>query len=110
MPPLVEGGSNPVVRQGDRRGLLSGRARSTALTFTALGLLTFFVPLIRFDPPALGKQQWSVLDIALVLQARLRPETLFPLLRIPFVLIYLLLFLALGSLCVRFGNCSCGLA
>ena len=94
---MVESGSNSAVRRGGRSGHLSSRARRTALTFVTLGLVTFFVPLITVAPPALGRQQWSVLGIALELLAR--PGTPLPLLRIPFALIYLLLLLATLALC-----------
>lgn len=67
--------------------------------FTILGLLTFFVPLIRADPPVGGKGHWSPLDVALYLPLGINLETPFLLLQIPFALVYLLLLLAIAALC-----------
>ncbi len=45
-------------------GELSRKGKRNALVFIALGLLTFFLPVINFDPPMLDRQHWSVLDVA----------------------------------------------
>jgi len=92
---LVENRNNPVTSPADT-GRLSRRGKAIAITFIAGGLGTFFLPIIKFDPPAHGQQYWSVLDISLQLQARLHPETpLALLLSVPFGLVYLTLLVAL---------------
>jgi len=97
MAPLVENSRNPATRQADT-GRLSRRGKGIALTFIAIGLLTFVLPIIKFNPPAHGQQYWSGLDIALQLQATLHPETpLVLLLFVPFGLVYLTLFVAMGA-------------
>jgi hypothetical protein len=94
---LVENSSNSVTRQTDT-GCLSRRGKGIALTLLALGLLTFFLPIIKFNPPAHGRQYWSVLDITLRLQATLHPTTpLVLVLFIPFGLVYLTLLVAMGT-------------
>jgi hypothetical protein len=45
-------------------GRFSPRGKRTAIFFIALGLLTFFLPVIEFDPPERGRQYWSVLEVA----------------------------------------------
>lgn len=45
-------------------GVLSRKGKRNALVVIALGLLTFFLPIINFDPPVQGQQRWSVFDIA----------------------------------------------
>ena len=94
----------PVYRSSDRlapprdaTGRLSGRGKGIALALIALGLLTFFVPIIKFDPPAYGQMYWSVWDIALRLQTMLHPENpLELLLFLPFGLIYVTLVVAIA--------------
>jgi hypothetical protein len=94
---LVENSSNPVNRQTDT-GYLSDRGRKMALTLLSLGLLTFFLPIIKFNPPAHGQQYWSVLNITLRWQATLHPTTPLALvLFIPFGLVYLTLLIAMGT-------------
>ena len=45
-------------------GRLSRRATRNALIFIALGLLSFALPIIEFDPPIQGQKYWSVLDVS----------------------------------------------
>ncbi len=45
-------------------GKLSRRATRNALIFIALGLLSFALPMIEFDPPTQGQKYWSVLDVS----------------------------------------------
>lgn len=45
-------------------GKLSRRAMRNALIFIALGLLSFALPIIEFDPPMQGQKYWSVLDVS----------------------------------------------
>lgn len=61
-------------------GELSRKGKRNALVFIALGLLTFFLPVIIFDPPLQDRQHWSVLDIARRLPAPATdtPATAFP--------------------------------
>lgn len=61
-------------------GELSRKGKRNALVFIALGLLTFFVPVINFDPPLQGQPHWSVLDVARRLPAPApdTPATTFP--------------------------------
>jgi hypothetical protein len=95
MAPLVENRRNRAIRLEDT-GRLSSRGKGIALTFIAIGLLTFVLPIIKFDPPMHGQQYWSVLDITLRLQAALRPETpLAILLFVPFGLVYVTLSVAM---------------
>lgn len=95
MAPLVENRRSRAIRV-EETGRLSSRGKGIALTFIAIGLLTFVLPIIKFDPPAHGQQYWSVLDITLRLQAALRPETpLAILLFVPFGLVYVTLLVAL---------------
>ena len=97
MAPLVENSKNPATRQA-YTGRLSSRGKGIALTFIAIGLLTFVLPIIKFDPPGHGQQYWSVLDITLQMQATLHPETsLVLLLFVPFGLVYLTLLVAMGA-------------
>jgi len=42
---------------------LGRRRRAVALTFLLFGLLTFFEPLIKTNPPVVGRWRWSVLDL-----------------------------------------------
>src|SRR6201997_595595 len=61
-------------------GELSRKGKRKALVLIALGLLTFFLPVINFDPPLQDRQHWSVLDIARRLPAPATdtPATTFP--------------------------------
>jgi hypothetical protein len=94
---LVENSRNPAIKQVDT-GRLSRRGKGLALTFIAIGLLTFVLPIIKFDPPAHGHEYGSVLDITLRLQATLHPETpLALLLFVPFGLVYSTLLVAIGA-------------
>src|SRR5713226_156033 len=98
MAPLVANSSNPATRQSDT-GRLSRRGKGIALTLIALGLLTFFLPIIKFDPPAHGQQYWSVSDITLRLRATLHPESPLALvLFIPFGSVYLTFLVAMGTI------------
>ena len=45
-------------------GVMSRKGKQKALVCLALGLLTFFLPVINFDPPLQDQQRWSVFDIA----------------------------------------------
>lgn len=45
-------------------GRLSRRATRNALIFIALGLLSFALPMIEFDPPMQGQKYWSVLEVS----------------------------------------------
>ena len=45
-------------------GELSRKGKRKALVFLALGLITFFLPVINFDPPLQNQQHWSAFDIA----------------------------------------------
>jgi hypothetical protein len=45
-------------------GKLSRRATRNALIFIALGLLSFVLPIIEFDPPMQAQKYWSVLDVS----------------------------------------------
>jgi hypothetical protein len=97
MAPLVENHRNPATEQADT-GRLSRRGKGIALTFIVIGLLTFLLPIIKFDPPVHGQPYWSDLDITLRLQATVHPETpLALLLFVPFGLVYLTLFVAMGE-------------
>ena len=72
----VENGSHPlpaVPPQGETSyfllaqpdtGALSSKGKQKALVFIILGLLTFFLPVINFDPPLQDQQRWSVFDVA----------------------------------------------
>ena len=71
---LVGNRRNPVGSPVDT-GRLSRRGKAMAITFIAFGLGTFFLPIIKLDPPVHGQLYWSVLDIALQLQATLQLET-----------------------------------
>lgn len=44
-------------------GELTRRGKMSNFALIAVGLITFFVPTIRFDPPIEGRQYWSVLDM-----------------------------------------------
>lgn len=61
-------------------GELSRKGKQKALVFIALGLLTFFLPVINFDPPLQDQQRWSAFDIARRLPAPATdtPATTFP--------------------------------
>jgi hypothetical protein len=43
---------------------LGARRRLLALLVSALGLLTFFVPLVSIDPPVAGRTYWSPFNVA----------------------------------------------
>ena len=78
-------------------GLAAGE-RESPLHSSRLGCSRSVLPIIKFNPPAHGQQYWSGLDIALQLQATLHPETpLVLLLFVPFGLVYLTLFVAMGA-------------
>jgi hypothetical protein len=47
-------------RAGDQ---LSKRGRAAVVLFAILGLSTFFVPLIKLDPPVNGRDHWSLARI-----------------------------------------------
>jgi hypothetical protein len=101
MAPLVENSRNFANRQADT-GRLSRRGKGIALAFIVIGLLTFVLPIIKFDPPVHGQRYWSDLDITLQSQATLHPETpLALLLFVPFGLVYLTLFVAMGASLAR---------
>ena len=54
---------------------LGRRRRSILLIIIAVGILTFFAPLITTDPPVLGRTQWSVFELSLhVYQRELPPS------------------------------------
>jgi hypothetical protein len=97
MVPSVENRRNRASLPVDT-GRLSRRGKGITLTFIAIGLLTFVVPIVKLDPPVHGQQYQSVLDITQQLQATLHPETpllLLPL--VPFGLVYLTLLVALTA-------------
>jgi hypothetical protein len=95
MAPLVENKRNRATRQQDT-GRLSSKGKGIAVMFIAIGLLTFILPIIKFDPPLHGQQYWSVMDITLQLQAALHLETpLAILLFVPFGLVYVTLLVAM---------------
>ena len=97
MVPSVENRRNPASMPLDT-GRLSGRGKGNALTFIAIGLLTFVLPIVKLDPPVHGQQYQSVLDITQRLQATLHPETPLALLPVvPFGLVYLTLLVAMGA-------------
>jgi hypothetical protein len=50
-------------------GKLSRRGMRKALILIALGLVSFALPIIEFDPPMQGQKYWSVLDISQQQQA-----------------------------------------
>ena len=45
-------------------GNLSRRGKRNVLIFIALGLLSFVMPTIEFDPPMQGQKYWSVWDLS----------------------------------------------
>lgn len=45
-------------------GELSRKGKRKALVLIAFGLITFFLPVINFNPPLQGRQHWSVFDVA----------------------------------------------
>jgi hypothetical protein len=61
-------------------GELSRKGKRNALVFLALGLLTFFLPVINFDPPLHDQQHWSVLQVVWHIPAPATdtPATTFP--------------------------------
>jgi hypothetical protein len=100
MAPLMPRGRNPVTVQTDT-GRLSTRGKGVALAFIASGLLTFVLPIIKFDSPVHGQQYWSVLDLTLQLQARLHLDTPIAVLPfVPFALVYLTLLVAMGMVLI----------
>ena len=82
-------------------GRLTRRGKKLALVFVGLGLATFFVPLIKFDPPAQGREYWSIFETFLQLQTKLHPETP-PLLILflPFGLVYVSFLISAASIVV----------
>src|SRR5579863_1306639 len=58
-----EKSSHFILAQPDT-GELSRKGKKNALVVIALGLLTFFLPVINFDPPLQGQQRWSVFEVA----------------------------------------------
>ena len=107
--------TKPAARPIRSDGRLSRRTRKLAFIFIAFGLLTFFAPVIKVEPPISGKQEWSVLDIAQELQSRLGQENPFALLLVPFAPTYLVLLLSLGAVSffpfqkLLLGLCAVGL-
>lgn len=63
------------VRAGRRGPMtpLGRRRRQLASLVIAIGLYTFFVPLVTIDPPVLGRTQWSALNIASEIYRRKLP-------------------------------------
>ena len=47
---------------------LASKSRTGAIVLIAIGLLSFFEPLITTKPPVMGRAQWSLLDIVRQLQ------------------------------------------
>jgi hypothetical protein len=100
MAPLMPRGRNPVTVKTDT-GRLSSRGKGVTLTFIAIGLLTFVLPIIKLDAPVHGQQYWSVLDLTLQMQARLHLDTPLAVLPfVPFALVYLTLLVAMGMVLV----------
>jgi hypothetical protein len=63
-------------REGDQ---LSKRGRAAVVLFAMLGLSTFFVPLIKLDPPVDGRDHWSLSRIVFRQPAKLDNRTAKPL-------------------------------
>ena len=90
----------PTLPQVTDQSRLTPRGRKLALLFLAITLATFVVPLFNVDPPVMGKEHWSPLDIALELQSRFGVGAPFLLLLVPYSSIYLLLFAAAAFVCI----------
>jgi len=43
---------------------LGKRRKQLALLVIAIGIYTFFVPMVVLDPPVLNRTEWSALNIA----------------------------------------------
>ena len=81
-------------------GRLTRRGKKLALVFVGLGLATFLLPLIKFDPPGQGREYWSILEIS-QLQTKTHPETsLLLILLFPFGLVYVTFLVATASIIV----------
>src|SRR6266567_5536723 len=97
MDTIIDRGPNPLTRQTDT-GRLSRKGKQLVVIFIAIGLVTLFLPIIKYDPPVRGQQYWSLLDQTLQLQASLHPQTPVVLLfYVPFGLVYLTLLVALAA-------------
>ena len=96
---LVENTGNLLAKHADT-GRLSPRGKVVTLVFVAIGLATFFLPIIKFEPAVHGQQYGSILDITLLIQAALDPD-LPPyaiLILSPFGLVYVTLLVALAAI------------
>jgi hypothetical protein len=81
---------------------LANAHRAGAVVLISIGLLSFFEPLITTKPPVMGRTQWSLLDLVRQLHhggfhGNLLGDVVVP--SLSFGLPYLLMLLALASLC-----------
>jgi hypothetical protein len=79
---------------------LTARGRKLALLFIMVTLLTFVVPLFNVDPPIMGKEHWSPLDIAVEIHNQLGADAPFFLIFVPYASTYCLLLLAGAMVCL----------
>ena len=86
--------NNKPTAEKEMSGKLSARTRTAATVFIGIGIITFFMPLITVNSREFGRVQWSDLDIALRL-AHTNSSFWIESFRIPFVLTYLILVIAL---------------
>jgi hypothetical protein len=96
---------SPVLMQTET-GHLTRKGKLTAFALIVAGLLTFFVPMIKFDPPMLGRRYWSVWEMVRrsdnqVVTEILLPSSLLVASAIPFEWIYVtyaVFIVAMGAL------------
>lgn len=94
MAPVIDN-RNPLTKIVET-GQLTRRARAMAIAFLAVGLLTFFLPIIA--PSSGTGPNVSVWQTAEQLQITMREDSMLPVLPfVPFIFVYLALAVALGA-------------
>lgn len=79
---------------------LGEKRKQLALLVIAIGICTFFMPMVILDPPVMNRTEWSALDIALKIYERKLPvpEGQFDDQLLQIALIYVLMVFALVAL------------